>query len=71
MSIGFSEILLILACVVLLFGPRQIPELAKACGQAINEFKRAKDSVHKEVSGLLDAGRKAPENEGRDENVRL
>ena len=47
MSIGFTEVLVILACVALLFGPKQIPELAKACGQAINEFKKAKEFTEK------------------------
>jgi sec-independent protein translocase protein TatA len=40
-DIGFSEILLILLVVVLLFGGRKIPELMKGIGQGMREFKKA------------------------------
>lgn len=40
-DIGFSEILLILLVVVLLFGGRKIPELMKGLGQGMREFKKA------------------------------
>jgi len=40
-DIGFSEILLILLVVVLLFGGRKIPELMKGIGQGMKEFKKA------------------------------
>jgi sec-independent protein translocase protein TatA len=35
------EIVLILAVVVVLFGARKLPELAKGLGQSIKEFKKA------------------------------
>jgi len=37
---GIWEILIILALVLMLFGPRKLPELARGIGQAINEFRR-------------------------------
>ncbi|HEY5124545.1 MAG TPA: twin-arginine translocase TatA/TatE family subunit [Ignavibacteria bacterium] len=40
-DIGFTEILLILLVVVLLFGGRKIPELMKGIGQGMREFKKA------------------------------
>jgi sec-independent protein translocase protein TatA len=40
-DIGFTEILLVLLVVVLLFGGRKIPELMKGLGQGIKEFKKA------------------------------
>jgi sec-independent protein translocase protein TatA len=33
--------LIVLFVVVLLFGPRRLPELAKGMGEAIREFKKA------------------------------
>lgn len=42
MSIGYTEILLIVAIILLLFGAKRIPELAKAFGKASSEFKKAK-----------------------------
>jgi sec-independent protein translocase protein TatA len=40
-DIGFTEILLILLVVVLLFGGHKIPELMKGIGQGMKEFKKA------------------------------
>lgn len=40
-GLGFQEILLILLIALLLFGARRLPEIGKALGKAINEFKKA------------------------------
>lgn len=40
-NFGFTEIVLILLVVVLLFGGRKIPELMKGLGQGMKEFKKA------------------------------
>ena len=45
--IGFSEILIILAIVILLFGAKKIPELMKGVGKGIREFSDAKKDVQK------------------------
>lgn len=37
---GLPEILLILFVVLLLFGGKKLPELARALGRSLNEFKR-------------------------------
>ena len=39
--IGGWEIILILAVVLILFGAKKLPELAKGLGQGIKEFKKA------------------------------
>ena len=45
--LGVTEILVILAIVLLLFGCRKIPELMKGLGSGIKEFKNAaKDEQH-------------------------
>jgi len=41
MDIGFREILLILLIILILFGAKRIPEMMKAMGQGVNEFKKA------------------------------
>ncbi len=38
---GIGELLVILLIITLLFGARRLPELAKALGEAIKEFKKA------------------------------
>jgi len=40
-NIGFSELLIILFIVVLLFGAKKLPDLARGLGQGIREFKKA------------------------------
>ena len=46
---GPFEIILVVAVVVLLFGAKKIPELAKGLGQGIKEFKNASKEVHKSI----------------------
>lgn len=50
-NFGLTEILLILAVVILLFGGRKIPELMKGIGTGIKEFKKA-SKVDSESTGL-------------------
>jgi sec-independent protein translocase protein TatA len=38
---GFQELLIILVVVLVLFGGRKLPELAKGLGQGMREFKKA------------------------------
>jgi len=41
MSLGPTEIILIIAVLLLLFGGRKIPELMRGLGQGMREFKKA------------------------------
>jgi sec-independent protein translocase protein TatA len=46
MNIGWQEILLILLIVLILFGAKKIPELAKGLGRGVKEFKKGlKDEI--------------------------
>jgi len=47
-SLGGSEIFLVLLAVLLLFGAKKIPELARGLGKGIREFKDASKEVQKE-----------------------
>ena len=40
-GVGIPEILIILVIALLVLGPQKLPELAKALGRAMGEFKRA------------------------------
>lgn len=43
--IGGWELLLIFFIVLILFGAKRLPELAKSLGRSVQEFKQAKDDV--------------------------
>jgi sec-independent protein translocase protein TatA len=42
-KLGATEIILILAVILLLFGGKKIPELMRGLGKGMKEFKDAKD----------------------------
>jgi sec-independent protein translocase protein TatA len=48
-NLGGGEIVLILALVLILFGARKLPELAKGLGQGIKEFKKATQDTIKSI----------------------
>lgn len=48
-SFGGMEILIILMVILLFFGAKRIPELARGIGQGINEFRKASDEIKKEL----------------------
>lgn len=47
---GGGQIILILIIVLVLFGAKKIPELAKGLGKGINEFKKATREVSDEIN---------------------
>lgn len=63
MSIGISELILILAVTLVLFGGKRIPELARALGKASYEYKKAKASLQNEARELKETIEKAAEQE--------
>ena len=44
-GIGFQELLLILLIILLLFGAKKVPELAKGLGNAFREFRKAAKDI--------------------------
>ena len=50
MSLGITEIILILIVVVVLFGGKKLPELARGIGKAQAEYKKAKEAIEDEVN---------------------
>jgi sec-independent protein translocase protein TatA len=57
LNLGPTEIILIFAAILLLFGGRKIPELMRGIGKGIREFNSAKTSVKSEI----EAGMKEPD----------
>jgi sec-independent protein translocase protein TatA len=66
-NIGMTELLVIFIVVLLLFGPKKIPELARGLGRGLQEFKKAAEDVKKELTVEEDfkSIRKSIEEEGK------
>ncbi len=68
--IGWQELLIILALVLIVFGPRKLPEIAEAFGKSINKFKSATRDATDDVKRELDDARHAVEDDGDDKTPR-
>ena len=51
-TLGPTELILILLVVLLLFGAKKLPELAKGLGKGIREFKNATKHVEDEIKEI-------------------
>jgi len=60
-SLGTQEIVLILCVLLLLFGAKKLPELARGIGKSMGEFKKAKDEFENELHTSV---KKAEQNSG-------
>ena len=49
-NLGGPDLIIILVIVLLLFGAKKLPELAKGLGQAVREFSKAKDDFEHEMT---------------------
>ena len=52
LTIGTTEIIIILILVLLLFGGRKIPELMKGLGKGVKSFKDGMNSVDDDLNAL-------------------
>lgn len=59
MGIGGHELLLILLIVILLFGAKKIPELARGLGNGLREFKKASSEAENLSSTEEASGQKS------------
>jgi sec-independent protein translocase protein TatA len=66
--IGAPEIVFILVIILLLFGSKKIPEVARSLGKGIREFQKATDDIKKQMSEVdkidLDVNDKKLHDEG-------
>ena len=54
MSLGPWEIALIILVIIILFGGKKLPELARGLGLGLREFKKAKQEIKDEVKNVTD-----------------
>ena len=53
-SVGFWEVLLILAVLLLVFGAKRLPEIGAALGKGIREFKGSVKDIENEINRPAD-----------------
>jgi len=53
--IGYTEIIIIIFVLLLLFGAKRLPGLARGLGEGIREFKGAVDGAKKEIKDVGDS----------------
>ena len=61
-SVGFPELLVIFVIALIVFGPRKLPEIGKALGKSLAEFKRASNELKNTLEEeIRTEERRAPE----------
>jgi len=48
-SVGMPELIIILVIALMVFGPRKLPELGRAVGQTMNEFRKGMNNIRETV----------------------
>ncbi len=54
-GIGTTELLIIFFAILLLFGAKKLPELARGMGKSIKEFKKATSDIEDDFRSAMDA----------------
>jgi sec-independent protein translocase protein TatA len=48
-SIGWQEILIVLFLILLIFGPKRLPEIGRSVGKTIKEFKTSTSEIQEQI----------------------
>jgi sec-independent protein translocase protein TatA len=61
-GLGGTELLILFGVILLIFGPSQIPKMARGMGQAMREFRKAQRELGDEMSRDDPPANKPPDN---------
>ena len=68
--IGWPELLVILGLVLIVFGPRRLPEIAEAFGKSIRKFRSASTNATNEVKKELESATQESPPDSEDNGVK-
>ena len=68
MGLSTSEIIIIAIVILVLFGAKRIPDLARSLGRASYEFKKAKEDLVNDAKAVTDAAEKEAGKEAEEKN---
>ena len=57
-GLGVTEILLILLIILLLFGAKRLPEIARGMGKSVKEFKKGMKDIEEDIKKEDDSEKK-------------
>jgi sec-independent protein translocase protein TatA len=60
-GLGGAELGFVFLAILLIFGPSQIPKMARGLGQALREFRKAQREINDEIQREDAPGGKPPE----------
>ncbi|MFA1820765.1 twin-arginine translocase TatA/TatE family subunit [Virgibacillus oceani] len=65
-SIGVPGLILILIVALVIFGPSKLPEIGKAAGQTLREFKKSANDLTGDVKDEVNEVKEIATNENKD-----
>lgn len=67
---GMPELILILVIALVVFGPKKLPEIGKALGKGLKEFKQETSGEKKEDAMILAEKQKKEKNDGQEDSIK-
>jgi sec-independent protein translocase protein TatA len=61
-NIGVPGLILILVLALIIFGPKKLPEIGRAFGQTLREFKKSTRELTSDVMEEFEEDKKTPQN---------
>ena len=59
-NLGFPELILILVIALVVFGPGKLPEIGRAVGKGLSEFKKATNNLMSDVNKPIESAAPQP-----------
>lgn len=69
--IGGPEMIMIFVVILLLFGAKKLPELARGVGKSMGEFKKAREEFEREITRSEDEVRRDEKSKPHEEEARV